>query len=575
MKRLCLIMAIGLSLLGLAPNKVNAQTVNDFVINNFAGRYQLFNDTPGGRVVVTETIDLTFSAQNHGILRALPQKYENQDLGLKVSSVRRDNNQEPYTTYKENDNLVLKIGSASKTITGKHSYEIKYEMTNIIRFYDYGGEFFWDINGDQWQQPFTKVSAEVIAPFKRAGPETKCFTGSFGATANDCQVESIAGGERITTTHTLRSGETLSVVVGFDKTVFEPRTWQDWVKENIFNLGGIVAGLAGVVYVLGIWRKYGKDYEGKGTIIPEYEPPKGLRPAEVGLLYDYRLDTRDVSATVIDLAVRGWIRIHDDEKKTFGIFKKREFSLELVKVDTTKLESHEIKVLHALFSDMKAGNKKTLGAQNSALARTQQTLHKELTDRLTDKFGMIEKSPNKQLLWLGAALVAIFFSLFFITIGWGWVLGRVLVLVAILSVMPFMQRRSHAGVEAYEKVQGLRLYLNTAEKDRLEKLQSVSSPYAAPAPTVKLFEKLLPYAVALGVEKSWAKQFENLYTQPPGWYTGNNMHAFNTAYLASSLTSTVSAMNTSFTAPSSSGGSGFSGGGSAGGGGGGGGGGGW
>ena len=118
------------------------------------------------------------------------------------------------------------------------------------------------------------------------------------------------------------------------------------------------------------------------------------------------------------------------------------------------------------------------------------------------------------------------------------------------------------------------MYMETAEKDRLAMTQSVDRPFAEPSHTVELFEKLLPYAVALGVEKSWSKQFENIYREEPSWYTGN-YGTFNAVYFANTLGSSVSALNSNFTTSTSSSGSGSGGGGFAGGGGGGGGGGGW
>src|SRR5690606_28064858 len=101
----------------LAPQTASAD-VNDFVINDFKGRYELFSDVRGGRMEVTETIRLTFSDNNHGILRAIPDTYKGLDLDVRVHGVTRDSQPEPFTTYRENDNLVLKIGDAGKTVTG-------------------------------------------------------------------------------------------------------------------------------------------------------------------------------------------------------------------------------------------------------------------------------------------------------------------------------------------------------------------------------------------------------------------------------------------------------------------------
>ncbi|MCA9324339.1 DUF2207 domain-containing protein, partial [Candidatus Saccharibacteria bacterium] len=113
-----------------------AQGVQDFVITNFDASYELSNEDPQGLLTTRETIDLNFSGQNHGILRAIPQKYGDVDTHPKVKSVSRDGAAEPYVTYSENDNLVLRIGDAGKFITGVHSYAIEYSVENVITFYD-------------------------------------------------------------------------------------------------------------------------------------------------------------------------------------------------------------------------------------------------------------------------------------------------------------------------------------------------------------------------------------------------------------------------------------------------------
>lgn len=575
MRRLVWVLAL-VTVLGLA--RVVHADVEDFVINDFRGRYELFNDTNGGRMLARETIQLTYSDYNHGILRAIPIEYRGNSLRLKILSVERDGDEEPYTTYGENDNEVLKIGDPDKTITGPHTYEISYEMRNIVTFYDNHDEWYWDINGDQWRQPFEHVSGEVIFPNGWKGddvPAPQCFTGTYGDTRQGCVVEKTERGYAFSTTAPLNPSETLTIVAGATKGLFSPRTAADWWRDNAGQLSGIAAGIGGSVCAYLVWRRHGKDHKGRGVIIPEYAPPKNLSPAEVGLLMDYNVDGRDLTATIIDLAVRGYLRIHDDEKKRLGLFKKHEFSLELVKADTAGLKPHESKLLKALFDPFSKGTLQAIAAiDRKKMYAAVEDVKKKLNQELTDSYGLFEKDPKKYQGWLCGIGVAALIVVFFVNPGWGWTIGLVILAGACFGFASVMRRRSHAGVEALEKLQGLKLYMNIAEKDRLKMLQSVERPYAEPSRTPKLFEKLLPFAVALGVEKSWAKQFEGIYTQPPGWYAGNYA-TFNMVYFAGSLSGATSAMNTSFAPPSSSSGSGMGGGGFSGGGGGGGGGGGW
>lgn len=562
----------------LATPKAQAD-VNDFVVNDFRGRYQLYNDTNGGRMTVTETMQVTFSDQNHGILRAIPTEYRGKSLKLDIHSVKRDGQEEPYSTYGQANNEVLQIGDADKTITGQHTYEISYEMKNIIAFFDHYDEWYWDINGDQWQQPFERVRGEVVLPdgWSIEGiPSASCYTGKLGSTQSVCDITRTATGYTFEATDRLGPNETLTIATPFQKGLFTPRDRTDWFRDNAWQFVGLAVGAVVSLIALRQWYMWGKDHKGSGVIIPEYQPPKNLSPAEVGLLNDYSVDNRDLTATLIDLAVRGYIRIHDKETKTLGLFKNRKFTLELINEKTGSLKHHEKSLLQAIFKQMVKGTTQDVATINKTeMYAAVTSIRSRLKDTLTKEHGLIEESPTraKFIVW-GVVIFAFILFVPMANVGWGWATGTVLAgIVALVSAI-FMTRRSHAGVEAYEKIKGLKLYMDTAEKERLKMMQSVDRPYAEPSHTVELFEKLLPYAVALGVEKSWAKQFENIYREPPSWYSGNYA-TFNTVLFTNSLASGVGAFNSSFSASTHSSSSGSGGGGFSGGGGGGGGGGGW
>src|SRR5690606_34659630 len=156
----------------------------------------IFNDVRGGRMDVVETFDMQFTAnmEKHGPIRAIPTKYHNVDHRLQIISVKKDGQEEPYTTSLQNNNEVLKIGDADILVTGQtHTYEIKYEVTNIVNFLkdrDFD-EWYWDINGDQWSHPLEKVSGEVHLPegWDYQGlPSASCYTGKEGATQSVCTI---------------------------------------------------------------------------------------------------------------------------------------------------------------------------------------------------------------------------------------------------------------------------------------------------------------------------------------------------------------------------------------------------
>lgn len=574
LRRLLLLAAVSLGLWTFLLGAARAD-VNDFVINDFTADYYLNQNDPQGELRIVEHIKLTFSDNNHGILRALPEKYGGKSLKLRVNQVSSDTGAPAqFTTYAENDNLVLKIGDPNQTVTGAQAYTIDYSVQNVITFYDDHDELYWDINGDQWPQPFERVSVRFHLSSDLSPENYKCFTGAFGSTAQNCELS--ADGMSAVTTQALNPYETLTVVLAFPKGHFQPPTLADWWHDNYRKVLAVVLPpllLGGWAY--NRWQRHGKDLKGRGTIIAEYGPPEGLTPAEVGTVNAYGLNARDISATIIDLAIRKYLRIIEVTKKKI-LKDSKTYQFELLNPDFSGLKAHEQQVLNDLFPVKTIGETVTLDSLKNKFYKTIQSLQKELPKELT-KAGYFMSNPAHagRSLYVLAVILGV---LVFVVMSW-LSLGLLISAILVLIFAKLMPKRSALGVSAKEMIEGLNLYLTTAEKDRIKMLQSPDAPYAVkstePKKTVELFEKLLPYAMVLGVEGQWAKQFESIYKTPPDWYQGN-WRGFNAVNFTSSLNSSVSAMGTSFSPPRSSSGSGFSGGGgSSGGGGGGGGGGGW
>ncbi|MDB5163781.1 MAG: hypothetical protein JWS12_399 [Candidatus Saccharibacteria bacterium] len=552
--------------------------VNNFVIQSFHGDYTLSNDDKQGRLHVQERLSVDFSDYNHGIFRSIPETYKGQNLHPHVTSVT-DIAGHPwkFTSSTSNSNLVLKIGDPAHVISGSQTYVITYDLRNVMSFYNDHDELYWDINGDAWQQPFNNVTATFQLPEGLVAQPGKlaCYTGSFASTTQDCNVALNSQILIVKNNKSLGPQETLTVLAGFDKGVFKPATRLDWLRENLEPVLGIgLPPLLVGTWAFSRWRRLGRDFKGRGTIIAQYEPPDKLSPAHVGALIDYKLDNRDISATIIDLAVRKYLRIIEENKKM--IFKDQKiYSFELLNSDYTALEPHEVKIMKGLFASSQQGETTSLTSLKNSFYTIVGKVKDDVTAELIagDYFPSDPAKAPRTLLVVSFLLVCAAIAIRrWVSIG--------LVLSALISsgFALLMPRRSAKGVAAKEHIEGLKLYMNTAEKDRINMLQSPTAPYAeksaAPKKSVELFEKLLPYAIVLQVEKGWAEQFKDIYSRAPDWYSGN-WSTFNAIYLANSLSSGVSAMGTNFSAPGSAGGSGFSGGGFSGGGGGGGGGGGW
>jgi len=563
--------------ISIKPRVAHAD-VNNFTITNFQADYTLTNKSPAGQLKVKEIIDINFTDFNHGIFRAIPASYMGHNLHVSDINVEKW----PFTTSSQNDNLVLKIGDANQTVTGQQQFVINYTLHNVVTFYDDHDELYWDINGDQWQQPFEKVSATFHIPeaYLTKPAALKCFTGEFGQgvkSGQNCTI--MVSGQGLIESNILNglgSFETLSTVISLNKGNFRPLTFQDLVKQNIRTILAIVSlPLFALLFGYARWRRLGKDPKGRGTIVPQYDAPDKLKPAMVGTLVDFKVDNRDISSTIIDLAVRKYLRIIEtDKKKLIGSDKK--YSLERLNANTAGLLDFEQEIIKGLFDGLKSDKIVELDSLKTKFYKTAEEAVQKIDIHLKVD-GYLDKTRFILGKFSGSLFVVITLLAFYVNKTAAipsFVLG--VIILGIFQV--FMSKRTEKGVTAREHILGLKLYMQTAEADRLKMMQSPDAPYAdrghAPAKTVDLFEKLLPYAVALGVEKGWADQFKDIYKQPPDWYQGN-WQTFNSVYLVSSLGGSVNAMATSFSPPSSSSSSGFGGGGFSGGGGGGGGGGGW
>ncbi|HEX9595001.1 MAG TPA: DUF2207 domain-containing protein, partial [Candidatus Saccharimonadales bacterium] len=214
----------------VVPVNAQGRNVDDFVIESFKADYRLSRDSNGmGRMAVAEEIVAVFPDfdQNHGILRAIPATYGEYNLNLQINSVTDgENRPHPYSTYAENDNLILRIGDADTYVHGPVVYVIEYSVKNMITFYDEHDEFFWDINGDAWSQPFGLVEATIFVPDELAlnlFEQTRCFSGSFSSTAADCQVDKRVAEDGVVvkaSAKDLSAEENLSIVLGFDSGTF-------------------------------------------------------------------------------------------------------------------------------------------------------------------------------------------------------------------------------------------------------------------------------------------------------------------------------------------------------------------
>lgn len=309
----------------------------------------------------------------------------------------------------------------------------------------------------------------------------------------------------------------------------------------------------------------GRDPAGRGSIMPMYEPPKDLNPAEVGALVDETVHLRDIISTIVDLAVRGYLVINVLPKARGLLFKKDDYELiKQVEPTTPKrpLTSFERLFIEKLFS----GNEKVvISALENKFYQHLPELKKAIYKSLADKkyFPKLPTSVRAFSIMKGIFVLILAQFLTIMELArYGTAYSSVLYVNGVLSIIVsyWMPRKTKEGVLVREHILGFKQYLKIAEKGRLEFQEKE-----------ELFYEFLPFAMALNVVDKWSEAFKGVFNQPPDWYRGAALASFNPSAFTSNIQGMADSMSHSFAShPSSSGsgGGGFSGGGGGGGGGG-------
>ena len=525
-----------------------------------------------GEIRVTENIDYDFQyARRHGIYRDIPVKY---DYGYKRYSVRlkvnrvTDFNGDPYQykVSRSGGRVNIRIGDPDSTITGRHGYRIEYTVDGAIVHFDEHDELYWNVTGNEWRVPINKAGARVyFDDAMGSNVQAECYTGALGSSTRDCTGEAGSGLASFAALNPLRAGQGLTIVIGMPKgfiselSAYSKLMW--FLGDNWYYMLPLFT-LLGLTY---LWHTRGRDPEGRGVIAVKYEPPKNLTPAEAGTLVDESADILDITSTVIDLAVRGFLKIEEKETTAFYFFTNRDYRLvKTEKPEGSGLKPFEARVYSGIFkgeesvmlSDLRNKFYKELPGIKSAL-------YSELTGK---KYFPVSPEKVKSIYrWLGIGLLILGFFLISKP-----PLGISIILSGVISLIfsRFMPRKTLAGRHAYEELLGFREFIERAEKDRLERL-------AKDDPT--LFDRVLPYALVFGLEDKWANAFSDIYREPPTWYYSPGYGSrFSPNIFVNDIGRSLGVMSSTLSsAPRKSGGSGLGGGGSSGGGFGGGGGGSW
>ncbi len=546
--------------------------------------YQVFITVNSDSTIgVQEKIQYDFgTVPRHGIFRIIPYRYST-DYGkitapISDITVKQDSAPAQFETSQASGTVEVKVGDADTLISGTHLYELEYTVSRSLGYFSDHDELYWNATGTAWQVPIDKAAAIVTLPRKpdEKQIQTNCYTGAQGSVDRNCSPHVTGNVITFAATQPLGPGEGLTVAVGFPKGIVTEPTKTQLREQQLFDNWVVVFPLLALVGMFLIWRRFGKDAKGRGTIVPEYEPPNNLTPIEIGTLVDGKIDQKDISAEIIYLAEQGYLTIEQMEVKKLVVFKGVDYRLKRTDKPDSALSETDRSVLNTLFLSENTVRLTDL-RKNLAFGIGLKELKKDVYKDLVQK-GYYRSNPvtAKSIpiavgFLIGIGMVVLFSDMF----GPIGIVSSVVTALIIIGFGILMPARTEAGSLAREQILGLKKYIDVAEKDRI-------TFHNSPEKTPARFEKLLPFAMALGVEKAWAKQFEGIYNQNPNWYSGPNAVGFsgvhpglfnvgaftdNLGSFADSVRSTV-ASNASHSSGGGFGGGGFSGGGFGGGGGG-------
>jgi uncharacterized membrane protein YgcG len=598
-----------------------------------------------GTLDVTETINVRVEniAINHGIYREFPTKYRatggrRVKVGFELMDTLLDGQPEPNKIETMTNGVRIRLGSADRTVPpGEHIYTIRYRASRMIGRFDGYDELYWNVTGTGWDFPMDRVSATIKLPSPVRFGQRAAYTGAQGSTETAARVtEEEPGSIRFETTRPLYAREGLTIAVAFPKGVIAGPSESDRLGWFLSDWGPPLAGGLGLFGVFGYlayaWRKAGRDPR-PGTVVPLFSPPDDLTPSAMRYIVEQKFDNRAFAAALVDAAVKGHVRLVEEDGGWFGSNERR-------------IKRHETSGAVPLGAAEQASLNALVGPNDSIVMEqknhaTFSSAIKALGSRYADAYDgklflrnygwigatvvifiaalwlaaatvVLAEGAGSQLLVLlsaaGMAIGALIFHaapkeqtsgrcllhlLALVFGGAGVAFGLPLIPQALttgtwlplaipLIALPFvissfwwMSAPTKEGRAVLDRIAGFKQYLSITERERLDRMQ-------APEDTLQLFERYLPYAIALGVENRWADRYTGLLAAAaatPGasqgfaWYSGSSNPWNDTGgfvdSIGSSLASTVSSASTAPGSSSGSGGGGFSGGGGGGGGGGG------
>ena len=523
-------------------------------------------------VLVTENIAADFTGDpHHGIYRDLPlsgqDRYGNnyrlrfELLGVTDQTGIRLRSDSTF----QSGRIHILIGDPDVYVSDQRTYVIRYRVLRAVHFFEQYDELYWNAVGMEWQVPIERATCTVTIPkdVPKGALHAVSYSGFYGSTTSDA-LSSIPNNHSalFRMTRALNPGEAMTVVVGWPKGIVHPPAFKQAALWFISDNGYLFLPPVFLMLLCWLWWSKGRDPETGRSEMVAYDPPDSLRPAELGTLIDERADLRDISATIVDLAMRGYIHIAEQTEKGL-LATKTDYLLTLQRPyaevpSDPSLTGFERVLIGSIFAD---GEQRLISALANKFYIHLPILRDQLYDGMV-KRGYFTHRPDSVrrsyravgvvLALVGAGLAFASFTgfawPFLVPLGWSIAIALCGVMLAVAART--MPRKTRKGKNALLAARGFEEYLSRAERQEIE-LQERQG----------FFEKFLPYAMVLGIADRWARAFEGIQTEPPKWYSGYYGGVYRPVLLTDELNLAASSWGRTLSStPRSQGGGAFGGG---------------
>ena len=467
---------------------------------------------------VVETIRVNFSEERRGIIRSIPTRetYQGKTMKVDISNILVDGWK--FKNYKEGKYQKIRIGDADIFVNGRQEYKIRYRVKNAFLFFDDFTEFHWNLIGTEWDVPIEKVNYSIQLPNATDILNFAAFSGNKNESENKISIQQ--SGDKLigSSRERLQVGEGLTVAIqlpvdAIDRTnATDTKTGErNGFSDFFFPIPAALAAL-----MIGFWRRFGRNKKIKNLPENVFYPPDDIAAAELGVMVDDQANDRDVLSLIPEWGRLGYIRLRSTGEEVGEI--KSDMFIEKLKDLPSNVPGYQSVLFQALFNDRSI------------------VLLSSLKDTFYNEFSKAKSALKKEVRYSNfydAESYKLFHKGWFILIGILCLIAGILVIALMgkivtgiilitLMIPAFIihfskPKKSESGIQFLVKLKAFKKFLETSPERQVNSILEDDPGY---------FEKMLPYAVAFGLDKIWMSRFETFNQEVPGWYyfghnTGN------------------------------------------------------